>query len=137
MLDQIFELSRKAAESSLQMQQAMFKHWTQDSPSMSPTSAGVSADWGGSMRKRWVELMMETLNKQRESLDLAYRTVIQTMEQALRISEAKSSEECVRVVEDVWRKLFEAVKGQSEAQFRDLQTWTERSFETARKAEAA
>jgi hypothetical protein len=137
MLDQIFELSRKAAESSLQMQQAMFKHWTQDLPSMSPTSAGVSADWGGSMRKRWVELMIETLNKHRESLDLAYRTVIQTMEQALRISEAKSSEECVRVVEDVWRKLFDAVKGQSEAQFRDLQTWTERSFETARKAEAA
>jgi hypothetical protein len=137
MLDQIFELSRKAAESSLQMQQAMFKHWTQDLPSMSPTSAGVSADWGGSMRKRWIELLIETLNKHRESLDLAYRTVIQTMEQALRISEAKSSEECVRVVEDVWRKLFDAVKGQSEAQFRDLQTWTERSFETARKAEAA
>jgi hypothetical protein len=137
MLDQIFELSRKAAESSLQMQQAMFKHWTQDLPSMSPTSAGVSTDWGGSTRKRWVELMIETLNKHRESLDLAYRTVIQTMEQALRLSEAKSSEECVRVVEDVWRKLFDAVKGQSEAQFRDLQTWTERSFETARKAEAA
>ena len=59
------------------------------------------------------------------------------MEQALRISEAKSSEECVRVVEDVWRKLFDAVKGQSEAQFREFQTWAEKSFETARKAEAA
>jgi hypothetical protein len=135
MLDQIFELSRKAAESSLQMQQAMFKHWTQDSTS--PPSAGVSADWGGSMRKRWLELVIETLNKHRESLDSAYRAIIQTMEQGLRISEAKSAEECVRVVEDVWRKLFDAIKGQSEAQFRDLQTWTERSFETARKAEAA
>ena len=136
MLHQLFEISRKAAESTLQMQQAMFKHLTQDWLSTSPAAAGISADWGGSMRKRWVELTLEALNKHRESLDSTYRTGIQTIEQTLHVSEAKSSEDYVHAVEDVWRKLFDALKGQSEAQFREFQTWAERTFETAKKAEA-
>ena len=136
MLDELFELSRKAAESSMQMQQAMFKHWTQGLISETPTAAGISADWGGTARKRWIDLTIEALNKHRESLDSTYRASIQSMEQALRVADAKSPDDCVRGVEDVWRKLFENVKGQSEAQFREFQAWAEKSFESARKAEA-
>ena len=132
MLDQLFELSRKAAESSLQTQQAMFKHLTQDWPSASPASAGLSADWSGTLRKRWVELTIEVLNKNRESLDSMYRAIIQTMEKALRLSEAKSSEDSVRAFEDVWRTLFDALKGQSEVQVREFQSWVERFLEMAR-----
>ncbi len=136
MLDQLFEISRKAAESSLQVQQAMFKHLTQDWLSTSPNaSSGISADWAGTMRKRWMELTLEALNKHRESVDSTYRASIQTMEQALRLADAKSSEECVRTVEDVWRKLFDSYKGQSEVQFREFKTWAEKSFETIHKTE--
>src|ERR1700733_653249 len=113
MLDQIFEMSRKAMESSLQMQQAMFKHWTQDLPSMSPVAAGLSTDWGGATRKR-LELVVEALNKHRESIDSNYRAAIQALEKALRVPEARSSEEAVHAVEDVWRTVFDSLKGQSE-----------------------
>jgi hypothetical protein len=136
MLDQLFELSRKAAESSLQMNQAMFKHLTQGLISTTPPTPGISADWGGTARKRWIDLTVEALNKHRESLDSTYKASIQSMEQALRVADAKSPDDCVRGVEEVWRKLFETVKGQSEAQFRDFQAWAEKSFETTRKAEA-
>jgi oligoendopeptidase F len=134
MLDQLFELSRKAAESSLQSQQAMFKHLTQDWASTSPISAGLSADLNGSMRKRWAELTMEALNKHRESLDATYRANIQMMEKLLRASEVKSSEDSVRAAEDVSRTLFETFKGQSEAHFRELQSWGERLLELTQKA---
>jgi hypothetical protein len=133
MLDQIFEMSRKAMESSLQMQQAMFKHWTQDLPSMSP--AGLSTDWGAAMRKRWLELAIEALNKHRESVDTTYGTAIQALEKALRVPEARSSEEAVRAMEDVWRTVFDSLKGQSEAQFREFQSWSEKAIEMARKSD--
>jgi hypothetical protein len=136
MLDQLFELSRKAAESSLQMQQVLFKQWTQNWASTSPVAVGISADWGGTIRKRWVELTVDALNKQRESIDQTYKASIQTIEQLTRISEAKSAEDCVRAVEDVWGKLFDNAKTQAEAQFREFQTWAAKSFEMARKTEA-
>jgi hypothetical protein len=136
MLDQLFELSRKAAESSLQMQQATFKQWTQ-MLSTSPMAVGISADWGGNMRKQWVNFAIEALNKQRESVDSTYRAGIQLIEQSARISEAKSAEEAVRSVEEVWRKLFDSYKAQAEAQFREFQTWAAKAFEmTHNKAEA-
>jgi hypothetical protein len=135
MLDQLLELSRKAAESSMQMQQVMFKHWTQNCVSASPGAVGVSADWGGSQRKRSVELIVEALSKQREAIDSAYRAGIQTIEQVSRVSEAKSAEECVRAVEEVWSKLFDGLKGQAEAQFQEFQKWAEKSFEMMRKVE--
>jgi hypothetical protein len=134
MLDQLFELSRKAAESSLQSQQAMFKHWTQDWASTSPMTAGLSADWGGSMRKRWIELTLEALNKHRESLDSTYRAGIQTMEKLFRASDAKSSEDSAHAAEEVWRSLFETFKAQSEAHFRELQLWGERLLEMTQQA---
>ena len=135
MLDQIFELSRKATESSLQMQQLFFKHLTQDWQALSPTTIG--ADYGATMRKRLAEATLESLNKQRESVDAAFRAGIQTIEQFNRISEAKSADECVRTAEDVWRKLFETFKGQTETQLREFQTLAEKSFEIAHKADNA
>jgi hypothetical protein len=130
MLDQMFEMSRKAMEASLQMQQAMFKPWMQGWPSMSPISAGPSAD----VRKQWVELVLEALNKHRESIDSNYRAAIQALEKTSRVPEAKSSEDAVRAVDDVWRTLFETLKGESEAQFRQFQSWTEKALEIARQA---
>jgi hypothetical protein len=135
MLDQLFELSRKAIESSLEMQQVMFKQWTQNWLSTSPAAAGISADWGGTTRKRWVELTVEALNKQRETVDATYNLAIQSIERLARVSDAKSAEEWVRAVEDVWGKLFEGVKAQAESQFRDFQSWAAKSFEMARKTE--
>src|SRR5579883_1208045 len=136
MMDQIYELSRKAAESSLQMQQAMFKHWTQDLPSHSPMAAALSADWPGSMRKRWIDLTLEALNKHRESLDAMYKTALQTLEKSFRISEALSSEEFVRAISAVWQNLFEALKSQSEAQFQEFQSLAEKFLDMARKTDA-
>ncbi len=135
MLDQLFELSRKATESSLQMQQVMFKQLTQTLLSASPMSIGISSDWSGDMRKQWVNFAVDSLNKQRESMDSSYRAGIQLIEQSARVTEAKSAAEAVSTVEEVWRKLFDGFKAQAEAQFSEFQTWAAKGFEMAHKAE--
>jgi hypothetical protein len=135
MLDQLFEEFRKASESSLQVQQDMFRHWAQQWQTVTPNAAGMSSEWGRTFQKRWVDLTLEALKKHRESLDSVYQSGINLIEQSLRASEAKSQEDFSRVVEDLWRKVFDTLKGQSEAQFRDFRAWAEKSFEMARAAD--
>jgi hypothetical protein len=134
MFDQIFDTVRKSSESSLQMQQDLMKYWSQQWSTPQAGAGATSPDWGRSFQKRWVELALEILNRHRESLDATYKVAIQVLEQSAHVSDAKSTEEYRRLVEDVSRKLFETLKEQSETQFGDLQKWTARSFEMMQKA---
>jgi hypothetical protein len=133
-LDQLLELSRKAAESSLQTQQAIWRQWTQGWVSAAP--GGLSSDWGGDFRHRWAELALEALNKHRESIDANYRTVILTSEKALRVFDAKTSDDSLRAMEDIWKTVSDAFKAQTEAGLREVQIATERFVEMARKQAA-
>jgi hypothetical protein len=134
MFEQVFDNFRKASESSLQMQQDMFRTWAQQWLSAPANTAGATADFTRGPQRRGVELAIEILNKQRETFDALARSGIQIIEQALRTSEAKSPDEYRRIAEDIWRKLFDTYKEQSENQLRDLQSWAEKSFEMSQKA---
>lgn len=136
MFDQLFETFRKASETSLQMQQDMFKNWTQQWIATRPQASGLATEWGQAFQKRFMALAIDILNKHRETLDSNYRTGIQVIEQAFHTAEAKSAEDYRRMIEDLWRKLFEAFKEQSETNFRDFRTLTEKSFETMTNAKA-
>ena len=136
MFDQMMDGFRKATESSLQIQQEIFKQWTQQWLSAQPNMAGASSEWTRTVQKRWMELTIEMLNKHRASLDAMYASGIQAIEQSFRLSEAKSSEDYRRSVDELWRKLFDTLKSQFETQFRDFQRWSERSFEIAQKAQS-
>jgi predicted ATPase len=132
MFDQLFTDWERAAEASRQMQQEMFKHWTQ--PWLSAVSnARVGAN-SRAFQKRWMEFAVEMLNRQRESIDTSYQSAVQVLEHALRAAEITSSEDYRRIVEDLWRQMMENFKNHSEAQLRDFQKWAERSFEMAQKA---
>lgn len=126
MFDQLIDGVRKASESSLQMQQEMFKNWTRLFTGQA-TEAGAQADWGRSSQKRWAELAVEMLNRHREVVDTTYRSGIQIIEQSFHVAEAKTADDYRRMVEDLWRKLFDLQKEQSESQFRDFQTFYEKS----------
>ena len=128
MFDLLFESFRKASESSMQMPIDLIKNLTQQMPSAS----GASMEWSKTFQKRWAEFAIESLHKHRESLDATYRTGIQLIEQTFRFSEVKSSDEYRRITEELWRKLLDIVKQQSESQVRDLQTWAAKSFEMQR-----
>jgi hypothetical protein len=130
MLDQVIESFRKASESSMQMQQDLFKRWTQQwFTTTSGNGTATAAEWGGPLQRRSMDLAIEALNKHRESLEATYRSNIQVLEQAFRVSEARSPEDCRRMIEDLWRNVLAIMKDQSETQFRELMRWTEKLFE--------
>ena len=135
MFDQLIDGVRKASESSLQMQQEMFRHWTRlfTAPGQ---EAAAQADWGRGSQKRWLELGLEMLNRHREALDAIYKSGIQIIEQTFHVSEAKSTDDYRRMVEDLWRKLFDLQKEQSESQFRDFQSFYEKSAALVQDARA-
>ena len=132
MLATVFEELRKASETSMQMQQEMFRHWGQQLLSLTPNSAGSSGEFGKNFQKRWSELAVEGLRKQREALDSVYESGIQLVEQTARASEARSAQELGQMFEEFWRKSLDNLKEQSESQFREFQSWVEKSFEMAR-----
>ena len=126
MFDQLIDGFRKASESSLQMQQEMFKNWTRmfNGPA---SEANAQADWGRGAQRRWLELAIEMLNRHRETLDATYKSGIQLIEQSVQVTEAKSTDDYRRMVEELWRKLFDLQKEQSQNQMRDFQTLYEKS----------
>jgi hypothetical protein len=128
MFDLLFESFRKASESSMQVPMDIIKSLTQQLPNAS----GAGMEWSKSFQKRWAEFAIESLQKHRESLDSTYRSGIQLIEQTFRVSDVKSSADYQKVVEQLWQKLLDVFKEQSESQVRELQTWAAKSFEMQR-----
>jgi hypothetical protein len=136
MFDQLVDGVRKASESSLHMQQEMFRQWTRLWLSAAPGSMGLPGDFTRPSQKRWAELGVEVLHKHREALDSTYRSGIELIEQTFQVADAKSGEDVRKVVEELWRKLFELQKQQAESQFRDFQAWFEKSAGLVQDARA-
>lgn len=135
MLATAFEEFRKASESSLQAQHDLFRQWGQQW--LSSTSSATAGDWGKAAQKRWAELAVEALKKQRQALDSLYQSSIDLVEGSARVAEVKSAQELGQMAEDFWRRSFDALKGQSGTQFREFQSWLEKSFEMTRTSNGA
>ena len=136
MSDQLFDTYRKASESWMQMQQDLFRNVGQPSFFTPPQGMAGGPDWARNAQKRWSDLAAEMLNRQRESVDALFKSLIHVVEQASRISEAKSSEDYRRATEEIWASGFESVKNHSEAQFRDAQTFAGKSMEIVQNGQA-
>jgi hypothetical protein len=135
MLATAFEEFRKASESSLQAQHDLFRQWGQQW--LSSISSAGSGDWGKAAQKRWAELAVEALKKQRQALDSLYLSSIDFIEGSARAAEVKSAKQLGELAEDFWRRSFDTLKGQSESQLRDFQSWIEKSFEMTRTSNGA
>jgi hypothetical protein len=133
MFDQLFESFRKASESSLQAQQDLFKQWTQQWQTSPLASTGTTTDWLD-IQKKWLESAKDAVAKHRALVDSTYRSGIEMIEHAFKVSEAKSPDDYRRLVEELWRKLSDTFKAQSESQFRDMQTATEKWLDKTRSA---
>lgn len=138
MIEQLMDNYRKASASWLQMQQDAFRQLAQQWLTTPQSPPGVSTEWSRSFQKRWMELAIEALNKHRESLETVYSSGIQIIDQTFRVSEveAKSTDDYRHLVEDLWRKLFDNFKTQSEAQMRDFQAWAEKSVAIVQNPQA-
>ncbi len=139
MFDQVLESLRNATNSTIQLQQEMFREWFQQwsqvagipTPGTMLTSAW--ADQVQNFRKKWSETITEMLNKHRETLDSQYRAGIQTIEDAVRVGEAKDPAQFRKLTEELWRSSYDCLKTAMEAQLRDFQAAAEKAFEAVSK----
>jgi len=135
MLDQVLDNFRKASESTMQMQQEMLKKWMGQWPTAFPATTGTAwAEQAQTFQKRWLESVTEVMNKHREKLDSQYKAGIAAIEDAFRVSEARSPEDYRRMTEELWKKSFETLKSSAETQVHDFQKAMEKWFEMVTKA---
>jgi hypothetical protein len=125
MFDQLFDGFRKASESSIVAQQEMMKQWVQQWPSASLSAAGSAIERNSALHKRWIESATGTLTRQRELLDTACKAGIQFIDQAARLTDARSPDDFRKLLEDLWRSVFQTMKEQSEAQFTEMKNASE------------
>jgi len=137
MIDLLLEHFRRTTESALQLQRDLLRHGSQQWLSGPLMTAGRSTAWYQSFQRRWFELIISALHRNRQALDGAYRSGIELFEQLFRLTAAGSAEETREIMEGFWRKLFDIFKVQSEAQLRDLREWSEKSLEMVNKARGA
>jgi hypothetical protein len=136
MLDQLFATFRRASESSLQMQNEVFKYWSQQLATVAPNGVGGMSDPTQSAKARVMDLGIELLHKHRQSLDAAYAAGIEIIEKTFRASDAKSPDDYRQLVDDLWRKVFDTFKAQADSQLDAFQKWSAKSVESANNVHA-
>jgi hypothetical protein len=141
MLDMIQENFRKAAESTMRLQQEMIRNWSTQWLQMfgSQVFGGQMPGSGlaeqvTSAQRKWAETVTEMLNKHRETLDAQYKAGIRTIEDAFRVAEAKDPQQFRRLTEELWRQSFECLRTVVESQMRDVQSAMQKFYEVASKS---
>lgn len=134
LFDEVFGNVRTAAEANLKMQQEVFRQWTALWPGL-PTPQSVWLDKFRDFQHQWATTVSELARKHRESVDQQYQAALVSLDEALRVSEAKDPEEFRKRAEHLCRKTLDCVREVSEAQIREFQTavskWTELVTKTA------
>jgi hypothetical protein len=137
MFDQILDTYRKAAESTMQFQQTMMRNWTQQWPQMPglglANPAGAWMEQVHNAQRKWGETVVGMLDNHRETLDAQYRAGIRIIDEAFRTGQAKDPEQFRRLMEELWRHSFEALKSVTEDQIRECQSAMQKWFEMASK----
>jgi hypothetical protein len=134
MYDQILDTYRKAAESTMMLQQSMLRNWAQQAwPTAAFGFPTLGSNWleqVHSAQRKWSDTVTTMLNKHREMLDAEYKQGIRIIEDAFRAGSAKDPEQFRKLTEELWKHSFDALQKVSEEQMREFQTAMKTWFET-------
>ncbi len=132
--EEVFQNVRKAAEANVKMQQEVFRQWTTFWPG-APTWPGLPTPqtaWLDQVRdfqKDWSRTVSDLAKKHHEVVDRQYQAALSSLDDALRLAEAKHPEEFRKRSEQLCRKTLECMREIAEAQISEFQTaatkWTE------------
>ena len=119
MFDQAFDSLRKATESSIALQQEMFRKWMGLWPGI-PVSTFQFSELQ-KFQKKWVDVVGELAKKKNESLEAQFKAGLQNIEEAFRLAEVKDPEVLRAKTVELWQKTFDYLRQTSETQLRDFQ----------------
>jgi len=128
MFEQVFDNLRLATESSIHLQQELFKKWVSVWPGLVPAPKG-NGEKIQKAQKKWAEFVTDLVKKERETLEGQFSAGLKNIEEAFRLTEAKEPEELRAKTVELWQKSIDCMRQTYEAQMRDFQAavvkWTE------------
>jgi exonuclease VII large subunit len=130
--DDVFQNLRKAAETNLKMQQEVFKQWGAMWPGF-PSPQSVWLDKVRDFQHQWATTVSDLARKHRDVLDRQYQAALESLEEALRVTESSNPEEFRARTEQLVRKTLDCVREVSETQMNEIQEAMNRWSELATK----
>ena len=130
--DQAYENFRKATESTLKMQQDLFRQWSTFWPDF-PKGAPAWKDQIQKFHKEWIKSATEWTQKYQETWDRQYKAGLESLEEAFRLGEYKDPTEFREKVVELWQKSFDALKELAQSQAETFQSGIEKWMEVAKK----
>ena len=115
----IIDHIRAETESSIALQQGLFKKWIGMWPGVLVPPPPFEEPQ--KFHKKWMEVGGELLSKQNEWLEAQFKAGLRTIEEAFHLAEAKDPEELRKKTIELWQKTFDYLRQASEAQLRDFQ----------------
>jgi hypothetical protein len=134
--DQVFDSFRKATESTLQMQQDLWRQWTAAWPAF-PKSLPPWTQQVQRFEEQWVNGMTELMKKYQQTWEAQYKSSIASFEEAFRLAEAKDPVEFRKQVMGLWQKSFENLKEFAQAQTGNFQAAIEKWLGMVKKTAPA
>ena len=131
--DEVLGNMRKAAEANLKLQQDVFRQWTNLWPGF-PNPQSVWLDKFRDFQHQWVTTISDLARKHRDTLDRQYQAALESLEEALRVTESSNPDEFRKRSEQLVRKTFDCVREISETQMKEFQEaitkWSEMATKT-------
>ena len=129
----VFENMRKAAEANVKMQQDMFQQWMTMWPGM-PSPQSIWIDKMRDFQRQWTNTISDLARKHRDTVDRQYQAALESLEDALRLSESTNPEEFRQRTEQLCRKTLDCMREVSEAQMKEFQDAMNKWSELVTKA---
>ena len=118
--EEAFENLRKTAESSVEMQQELFRQWAAKWPGL-PQPQNAWVEQVQKFQKEWSKTVKELLSKHREVLDEKYDLAIESLEEAFRVAESSDPQEYAKRCEALCKKSLEVLREAGEKQIKETQ----------------
>ena len=131
--DEVLSNMRKAAEANLKMQQEVFHQWS----TLWPGFPNPQTAWLNKVRDfqhQWVTTISDLARKHRDTLDRQYQAALESLEEALRVTESSNPEEFRQRSEQLFRKTFDCMREVSETQMKEFQDAVSKWSELATKS---
>jgi len=130
MFNQVFDNVRQATETTVQMQQEMFKTWLKMWPGL-PASAPLRGEKLQEFQKKWAATVGDMLKQQREVTEAQFKAGLQSIDRAFQLGEAKTPEEVRAKSLELWQKCFEDLRQVYETQMHGFEAVVEKWVELA------
>jgi hypothetical protein len=136
--DQLFEMFRKATESTLEMQQNLFRQWTATWPGTFPSSLPKFQPSGveqfQQFCKDWTQATTEMTRKNMEICESQYKAGLELLEAAFKPGEDKDPAKQGQKMTELWQRSFECFKNLAVMQMKNFQFAIEKWMELVKKA---